>query len=145
MPAADVILNDAPAVSGSDTTHPEGVIPKLEPGQDMYDSPSDSSPEPEASTSTGAATDKPSQDPPPPVKRKGGRKPVSSFQDQLAISHTVRSMLPRKSVSSGTGKLKLPFVSVGRSTSSNWKLRSSITRSSCRTYSKATDRLQMNV
>jgi hypothetical protein len=77
VPAGDVILKDAPAASASDASNPDGVVPKLEPGQDMYDSPSDSSPEPEASASTEPTTDKPTTDPPPPVKRKGGRKPVS--------------------------------------------------------------------
>ena len=78
VPAADVILNDAPAVSAPDASNSDSVVPKLEPGQDIYDSPSDSSPEPQASASTEAAADKASQDPPAPVKRKGGRKPVSS-------------------------------------------------------------------
>ena len=77
VPAADVILKDAPAASAPDASTSDSVVPKLEPGQDIYDSPSDSSPEPQASASTEAAADKASQDPPPPVKRKGGRKPVS--------------------------------------------------------------------
>lgn len=82
VPAGDVILKDAPAVSASapDASNSDSVVPKLEPGQDIYDSPSDSSPEPQASASTETAADKAAQDPPPPVKRKGGRKPVSGAQ-----------------------------------------------------------------
>ena len=78
VPAGDVILKDAPTASVPDASRPDSVVPKLEPDHDLYDSPSDSSPEPQASASTEPTTDKPSTDPPPPVKRKGGRKPVSA-------------------------------------------------------------------
>lgn len=80
VPSGDVILKDAPAVPGPASSRPDGVVPKLEEGHDMYDSLSDSSPEPQASASTDAVHDKGSNDPPPPVKRKGGRKPVSHTQ-----------------------------------------------------------------
>jgi len=82
VPAADVILKDAPAVSGPDASNSDSVVPKLEHGHDLYDSPSDSSPEPQASASTEAALDKTSQDPPPPVKRKGGRKPIYATSEE---------------------------------------------------------------
>lgn len=49
----------------------EAVEPKQEPLLDGYTSSSMSSPEPELETST-------QENPTPPVKRKGGRKPVST-------------------------------------------------------------------
>ena len=75
VPAPDVILKDAPDVQDPDASKSDIVMPKVEPGQDVYESHSDSSLEPE--TSTKSTLEKTSQDPPPVVKRKGGRKPVS--------------------------------------------------------------------
>ena len=70
VPASDVILNDA-----LDT---DSVVPKIEPGQDNYDSPSVSSLDDEQDGIDELRADKSSNDPPPPPpKRKGGRKPVS--------------------------------------------------------------------
>lgn len=76
LTTGDVTITGAATAAGPDVSITDTVIPKLEPGQEFYDSPSSSSPEPEASASTEPAPDKASQDPPPPVKRKGGRKPV---------------------------------------------------------------------
>lgn len=74
----DVMIKEAPAAPTGGTSKSDSIDLKTEPDHGMYDSPSDSSPEPEASASTEPQNDKTSQDPAPPVKRKGGRKPVSS-------------------------------------------------------------------
>jgi hypothetical protein len=73
----DVIVKDVSAVPSGGTSKSDSLDLKTEPGHGMYDSPSDSSPEPEASAGIGPQNDKTSLDPAPPVKRKGGRKPVS--------------------------------------------------------------------
>ena len=52
------------------STATEAIEPKLEPLLDGYTSSSMSSPDPEQEPST-------QENPAPPVKRKGGRKPVS--------------------------------------------------------------------
>ncbi|RMD44853.1 hypothetical protein DV735_g332, partial [Chaetothyriales sp. CBS 134920] len=74
--AADVILKDAPTVAEADT-----VVPKIEPGQDNYDSPSESSPEQD---NEGEPVPEKSSDdpPPPPPKRKGGRKPIYASSEE---------------------------------------------------------------
>ena len=70
---SDVILKDAPIVPDS-----ESVVPKIEPGQDNYDSPSGSSFDEDHDLDRETGPEKTSNDPPPPPpKRKGGRKPVS--------------------------------------------------------------------
>ena len=74
----NVIIDDAPPGLGQEASNLEPLDLKTEPDHGLYDSPSDSSPEPEASASAEPSTDKTSQDPAPPVKRKGGRKPVCS-------------------------------------------------------------------
>lgn len=66
---SDVTIGNAPDSTGSDN-----VVPKLEPDQDGYDSPSASSIEEDQDLDPGSK--KTSADPPPILKRKGGRKPV---------------------------------------------------------------------
>ncbi|RMZ81016.1 hypothetical protein DV738_g2420, partial [Chaetothyriales sp. CBS 135597] len=72
----DVILKDAPTIPD-----PDPVVPKIEPGQDNYDSPSDSSPEQD---NEGEPVPEKSSDdpPPPPPKRKGGRKPIYASSEE---------------------------------------------------------------
>ena len=65
----DVTLKDVP-----DTHITDEVLPKIEPSQEGYDSPSASSIEADQEVEPGP--EKSSADPPPPPKRKGGRKPV---------------------------------------------------------------------
>ena len=75
VPANDVILKDVSNVGVADS-----VVPKIEPGQYSYDSPSGSSLEEDHELDGDGETvqGKTSSDPPPPPpKRKGGRKPVS--------------------------------------------------------------------
>lgn len=63
------------SMAAEDVTSSHSVVPKTEPIQDGYTPSSISSiDEPEASASADATT----TDPPPVVKRKGGRKPVGS-------------------------------------------------------------------
>lgn len=66
---SDVTFTNAPGGTG-----PDNVVPKIEPDQDGYDSPSVSSSEPDHEAEEG--NEKAPVDPPPPPKRKGGRKPV---------------------------------------------------------------------
>jgi hypothetical protein len=81
VPAPDVILKDAPTAMalGPDASNSDSVVPKLEDHHMIYDSPSDSGDDLQASASTEPGADK-AQDPPAPVKRKGGRKPVSLLE-----------------------------------------------------------------
>ncbi|KPI37237.1 uncharacterized protein AB675_1489 [Cyphellophora attinorum] len=78
----DVIVKDVSAVPSGGTSKSDSLDLKTEPGHGMYDSPSDSSPEPEASAGVGPQNDKTSQDPAPPVKRKGGRKPIYATSEE---------------------------------------------------------------
>ena len=72
MQASDVILKDVPNVLDTDN-----VVPKIEPGQGNYDSPSASSLDQDHDLDGDILPEKTSSDPAPPPKRKGGRKPVS--------------------------------------------------------------------
>ena len=72
--AADVTLSDAP-----DSHAVDDVVPKLEPDQDGYDSPSGSSISIDADQDLEPVADKSLTDPPRPPKRKGGRKPVGDI------------------------------------------------------------------
>lgn len=65
----DVTIKDVP---GSQIT--DEVLPKIEPSQEGYDSPSASSID--IDQDIEQEPEKSSADPPPPPKRKGGRKPV---------------------------------------------------------------------
>lgn len=62
------------SVANSDVILPDSVVPKREPSAERYTSSLASSPEPD--DSTGAASEKHTQEPAPAPKRKGGRKPV---------------------------------------------------------------------
>ncbi|RMZ81268.1 hypothetical protein DV737_g2583, partial [Chaetothyriales sp. CBS 132003] len=74
--ADDVILKDAPTIPDADS-----VVPKIEPGQENYDSPSVSSPDQDNDGET--VPEKSSDDPPPPPpKRKGGRKPIYASSEE---------------------------------------------------------------
>jgi hypothetical protein len=88
VPAPDVILKDAPAApaSGPDASNSDSVVPKLEDHHIIYDSPSDSGDDLQASASTEPNADK-AQDPPAPAKRKGGRKPVSVVECSIHDCH----------------------------------------------------------
>jgi hypothetical protein len=66
---SDVTISNPPDGSGS-----ENVVPKIEPDQDIYDSPSASSLD-QDHEDLSLLDSKPS-DPPVIPKRKGGRKPV---------------------------------------------------------------------
>jgi hypothetical protein len=68
---SDVTISNPPDGSGSDS-----VVPKIEPDQDLYDSPSASSLD-QDNDDLSILDNKPS-DPPVIPKRKGGRKPVGS-------------------------------------------------------------------
>ncbi len=109
---SDVTLSNAPDSSGLDR-----VVPKLEPDQDGYDSPSASSMDEDHEA--GEPPEKTGADPPPIPKRKGGRKPVGvsrqvSYTD---VAHdTYRSMPPRKSGSNGIVRHRQPSANVGPST-----------------------------
>lgn len=87
----DVTVKDAPAAPTEATSRTDSLDFKTESGHGLYDSPSDSSPEPEASATTETPGEKTSQDPAPPVKRKGGRKPVS-FDESRLRRYTTNAM-----------------------------------------------------
>lgn len=136
----DVTLKDAP-----DSQVNDDVVPKIEPGQDGYDSPSASSLE--GDQEAEPAQEKSSADPPPPPKRKGGRKPVRVLQRCVPlgdVSHSSRSMLLRKSGSRGTVKHKQLSVNVELNTSSSWSKQSNIMKKLSRTCSKAIGKLLMS-
>ena len=140
---SDVTLSNAPDSSG-----PDSVVPKVEPDQDGYDSPSGSSIDLDQDLDADAPLEKTSTDPPPIPKRKGGRKPVGVPVPISSARHAHslrRSMQLPRSGSKGTVKHRLPFVNVEPSTSNNSRVPSSTMRSHCKPYSKATVRLQTNV
>lgn len=71
------------------------------------------------------------QETPQTQKRKGGRKPVGHcFNDRVLdeANAWLRSMLPLKNGSSAIDRPKPPSASVEPSTSSSWRLRSSVMR-----------------
>lgn len=72
---SDVIISNAPDGSGRDN-----LIPKREPDQEGYDSPSASSIEQDHEAE--APLEKAPADPPPVPKRKGGRKPIYATSEE---------------------------------------------------------------
>lgn len=77
--APDVTLDDTP-----DSHTAQDVVPKLEPDQDGYDSPSGSEISIDAEQDLEPVAEKSLADPPRPPKRKGGRKPVSCDAEMQA-------------------------------------------------------------
>lgn len=69
------------ALSDVTITNADELVPKLEPIDTNIDTPSTDSfsPEPESATAPAEGASA-SQEPPPVVKRKGGRKPVSTVK-----------------------------------------------------------------
>jgi len=68
------------SVANPDATLPETVVPKREPSVERYTSSAASSPE--CDDSVEANSEKPSQDPAPAPKRKGGRKPIYATSEE---------------------------------------------------------------
>ena len=71
------------SVANPDATLPEAVVPKRELSVERYTSSAASSPE--CDDSVEANSEKPSQDPAPAPKRKGGRKPVCSRLEVVRV------------------------------------------------------------
>ena len=110
---SDVTISNTP-----DGVGPKSVLPKLEPDQDGYDSPSASSLDQD--NESEAALDKLPTDPPPIPKRKGGRKPVSLIPSLADLTLTLfRSTPPRKNESNEIDKHKRPSENGGPSISSS--------------------------
>jgi hypothetical protein len=128
-------------MESSDVPLGDPIVPKSECLQDGYTSSSASTPEAEIGPST--------QDVVQVQKRKGGRKPVHSmlspYNGRRWTDHTVRYMLRQRSVNKGTGKHRLPSENGGQNISSNLRTPSSIMRILCKTCSRATVALLMNV
>ncbi|KAK5444385.1 hypothetical protein LTS15_010500 [Exophiala xenobiotica] len=68
------------SVANPDVSLPEAVVPKREPSVERYTSSTPSSPE--CDDSLEASSEKPSQDPAPAPKRKGGRKPIYATSEE---------------------------------------------------------------
>jgi hypothetical protein len=68
------------SVANSDVILPDSVVPKREPSAERYTSSLGSSPEPD--DSTGATSEKHTQEPAPAPKRKGGRKPIYATSEE---------------------------------------------------------------
>ncbi|KAK5196643.1 hypothetical protein LTR99_005432 [Exophiala xenobiotica] len=68
------------SVANPDVSLPEAVVPKREPSVERYTSSTPSSPE--CDDSVEANSEKPSQDPAPAPKRKGGRKPIYATSEE---------------------------------------------------------------
>lgn len=120
-------------------TAAEAIQPKQEPLLDGYTSSSMSSPEPEHEPSTR-------ENPAPPVKRKGGRKPVRSLMSPVWFhAHcNTRYMLPQRSESREIVKLKPLFESDEQNTSSSSKQQSKDTKRRYNHCNRATEMQQTN-
>lgn len=66
------------SVANHDATLPDAVVPKRESSVERYTSSTESTPE--FDESVGGGSEKPTQEPTPAPKRKGGRKPVCLAQ-----------------------------------------------------------------